>query len=210
MISHYLIRFGRTCTHPDLNSCMNKQMLFPTPLYTIPRVLGEHAAAVAAWIPTVMHRHDLHEDPLLLPFMQALERAIDGIVEDQRIGVQEYTCTGMWGNTNDQGQGHHVHTHSNNWLSGVYYPRAATAPIRFFDPRPAAQVIHPRVLEHTRENCKVWEHVPEEDSMIIFPSWLQHYVPENTSSTPRISMAFNIMMVGMLGDPHELQSSRIG
>ena len=45
--------------------------------------------------------------------------------------------TGMWANKLKVGESHPPHTHSNNFLSGVYYLEAGenTSNIQFFDPR---------------------------------------------------------------------------
>ena len=54
--------------------------------------------------------------------------------------------TGMWANHLFAGDAHPPHTHSNNFLSGVYYLKSGknTSPIQFFDPRPQANVLRPR------------------------------------------------------------------
>ena len=43
--------------------------------------------------------------------------------------------------------------------------------------------------------------------MILFPSWLQHYVPINETDKNRISIAFNIMLKGKVGSSEEYQSA---
>ena len=43
--------------------------------------------------------------------------------------------------------------------------------------------------------------------MILFPSWLQHYVPVNDSGKDRISIAFNCMLKGLVGEPTNFQSN---
>jgi hypothetical protein len=43
--------------------------------------------------------------------------------------------------------------------------------------------------------------------MILFPSWLQHFVPINTSNQDRISIAFNVMLKGTVGSSTDFQSA---
>ena len=43
--------------------------------------------------------------------------------------------------------------------------------------------------------------------MILFPSWLQHYVPINETKSNRISIAFNVMLKGKVGEPTNFQSA---
>ena len=42
---------------------------------------------------------------------------------------------------------------------------------------------------------------------LIFPSWLQHWVP--TTEKDRISISWNIILRGDYGQPHTLQNSHI-
>ena len=43
--------------------------------------------------------------------------------------------------------------------------------------------------------------------MILFPSWLSHFVPINYSKSDRISIAFNAMLKGKVGEPTNFQSA---
>ncbi len=43
--------------------------------------------------------------------------------------------------------------------------------------------------------------------MILFPSWLTHYVPVNDTKEDRISIAFNVMLKGKVGSSEEYQSA---
>ena len=66
----------------------------------------------------------------------------------KKLGYQydQLEITGMWANYLYKGDAHPPHTHSNNFLSGVYYLEAqdGAAPIQFYDPRPQANVLRPR------------------------------------------------------------------
>jgi uncharacterized protein (TIGR02466 family) len=88
-----------------------------------------------------------------------------------------------------------VHTHPNNYLSGVYYVRTEPGAdsIRFVDPRVQARQIAPKVRERNPANSMdAFVNVPA-GRLVLFPAWLQHSVPQNTSGTERISIAFNLM-----------------
>jgi hypothetical protein len=43
-------------------------------------------------------------------------------------------------------------------------------------------------------NANKWHIEPEPGKLIIFPSWLMHYVEDNNSQEDRLSMAFNIAL----------------
>jgi hypothetical protein len=60
-------------------------------------------------------------------------------------------------------------------------------------------------------NCQtvatVWQLGSITNRMILFPSWLQHFVPINTSNQDRISIAFNVMLKGTVGSSTDFQSA---
>ena len=121
---------------------------------------------------------------------------------------QGFQITDMWSNVLKPGETHRPHTHSNNILSGVYYVEAEqTSGIIFTDPRPQAGVIQPDVTKQFVDNASVIKYDSATNRMILFPSWLQHYVPINETKSNRISIAFNIMLKGKVGSSEEYQSA---
>ena len=135
---------------------------------------------------------------------------VELVIKDYKWIYEKFEITNMWANILKPGEMHRPHTHSNNILSGVYYVdtnKDDVANIQFYDPRPQSSIISPDVTEYTRDNAHIWMIHSIINRMIIFPSWLQHYVPTNISKTNRISIAFNIMLKGKVGDSKDLQSS---
>ena len=137
----------------------------------------------------------LHQQPMFSDFMSIAARMAQGALKFLDIDYDEMMCTGCWANINPTGGKNSSHTHPNNYLSGVYYARVpkGAGDIEFADPRPQAGVIMPR--------NKVWNKftgnkvsVPVMPGrMVVFPSWLSHAVPANTSSEHRVSISFNFM-----------------
>ena len=84
--------------------------------------------------------------------------------------------TGMWANKLKKGDSHPPHTHSNNVFSGVYFLEQGS-PIQFFDPRPQASVLHPNLEYTTFDNSSMMQFNSQKGIGLIFPSWLQHWVP---------------------------------
>ena len=118
--------------------------------------------------------------------------------------------TSMWGNVLKPGETHAPHTHSNNFLSGVFYLESdAKTGITFVDPRPAADVLVPRKKKKTNENSNLLSYISKQNRLIIFPSWLVHWVPINNSKRDRISISFNVQIRGQVGEHHEFQSANI-
>ena len=123
--------------------------------------------------------------------------------------VEQIEITGMWGNILKPGETHPPHTHSNNFLSGVFYLESdAETGIIFSDPRPAADVLVPRKKTKTNENSNLLSYISKQNRLIIFPSWLVHWVPINKSKRDRISISFNIQIKGQVGEHHEFQSAK--
>ena len=126
------------------------------------------------------------------------------------------TITNMWGNIMRGGANHPPHTHSNNFLSGVYYLKTEidkeayfgdTAPIEFFDPRPQASIFIPRRLKNNFYNSHKVQFDSTQNRGFIFPSWLQHWVGPNHYT--RISISWNIQVNGHYGEPRTLQNAYI-
>ena len=116
--------------------------------------------------------------------------------------------TSMWANHLFAGDAHPPHTHSNNFLSGVYYLKSGknTSPIQFFDPRPQANVLRPRNKPNTM-NSSMMQFNSVQGTGYIFPAWLQHWVPPTNEE--RISISWNIILRGDYGEPGTLQNANI-
>jgi len=114
----------------------------------------------------------------------------------------------MWANILEPGQSHPVHTHANNLLSGVFYVYAEnTSGIVFLDPRKQSSVIKPTKLKDTYENSDRHLELSNTNTMFIFPSWLEHFVPPNESDKIRISISWNIQLFGKVGSGQDFQSA---
>ena len=157
-------------------------------------------------------RFSEEEDQLfLLPNFKPL---VDGVIESTtqilkklKYEYDKIEITNMWANKMQSGDVHPPHTHSNNFLSGVYYLKSNnTAPIQFFDPRPSASVLQPRNTPN-QYNSSMVKFDSIEGSGLIFPSWLQHWVP--SPQEQRISVSWNILLRGNYGKQGTLQNAYI-
>ena len=126
--------------------------------------------------------------------------------ENLNYKYESMEMTGMWANKLVKGEVHPPHNHSNNILSGVYYLEGGS-PIQFFDPRPQASVLHPNIKHSSFENSGMLQFDSDEGFGLMFPAWLQHWVPENKDY--RISISWNILLRGDYGQPGTLQNSHI-
>lgn len=138
--------------------------------------------------------HDLHT----LPEMQELNgyfmNAVNEVISALSTKQKDVEITGCWANISPSGSSHTSHMHPNNFLSAVYY---VTVPpgghrITFFDPRHQIHILAPAFEQANIHNTNSVNYEATEGTLLLFPSWLVHSVPENTGKEPRISVAFNI------------------
>jgi uncharacterized protein (TIGR02466 family) len=140
-------------------------------------------------------QHGLHTLPELAPFLGHVLRSVEQVFTVLSIGAPAFEVTGCWANVAAPGGAVRMHSHPNNFLSGVYYvqvqPGADT--INFHDPRPQTAIVRPPVGELTALNTDQVVLRVEEGALVIFPSWLVHSVDPNRSRALRISVSFNAM-----------------
>jgi len=151
---------------------------------------------------------DLHTKEEFKIFSDMVLERSKEIIKILDYDVEDIAITDMWGNVLEKGEAHPPHTHSNNFLSGVYYLHSdKAAGIQFFDPRPSADVIVPRKTKKTHNNSNLLSFASKTNRAVFFPSWLNHWVPQNISKNKRISIAWNVQLKGQVGEHHEYQSA---
>ena len=100
----------------------------------------------------------------------------------------------MWACINKKYDQNLIHSHTNNYnLSGVYYlniPRDS-GDIVFRDPRPGANQAPYRLFKDDGDSEYF---TPFEGLIILFPSYLEHFVLPNRSDGDRISMSFDLTL----------------
>lgn len=138
---------------------------------------------------------DLHKRPEFADLMSCVGEAAERALEFLRIGDRDIEITACWANINARATGHGIHSHPNNFLSGIYY--AAThegaETVNFHDPRLQAGIIRPPVTELTAENTDQVVVKVKNGTLLLFPSWLQHSVDPSRSDQHRVSVSFNLM-----------------
>ena len=115
---------------------------------------------------------------------------------------QPLFTTQSWCNKNSKGARHHRHAHPNSLVSGVFYIRIDdSAPILFHN-KQNALVVNP--IKHHEFNNETYGLKMKNAELILFPSHLEHSVPENKSDMERISLSFNTFSNGILGTEKNL------
>tara|TARA_B100000965_G_C19427673_1_gene685030 strand:+ start:130 stop:933 length:804 start_codon:yes stop_codon:yes gene_type:complete len=112
--------------------------------------------------------------------------------------------TQSWVNKNNKNEQHHLHSHPNSIVSGVWYPyiHDKLPPIEFHDNRE-------REVQPERETFNIFNSgafmLPMKmGELILFPSNLKHSVPTNIFDEERISLSFNTWTKGDLGEKRAL------
>jgi uncharacterized protein (TIGR02466 family) len=111
-----------------------------------------------------------------------------------------------WANVVRSGDYHLVHNHPNNLWSGVYYvsvgepepDRPHNGQLELLDPRLTPNMVGiPDSLFEVRYTVQA-----SAGLMVMFPSWLRHYVHPFFGNGERISIAFNVLISDFKFDDH--------
>ena len=134
-------------------------------------------------------REDFHE------LVECVHRGIASILRFLRIGEDAFEITACWATVLAKGGAHKIHSHPNNFLSGVYYVRTRPGAdtINFHDPRRQTSIIRPPVVELTADNTDQVVVKVRNGTLLMFPSFLEHSVDANMSEEERVSVSFNVM-----------------
>jgi uncharacterized protein (TIGR02466 family) len=124
---------------------------------------------------------------------------IDGVDTD----LTGLRITQSWLNKNKPGESHHMHYHPNSYLSGVVYITCLPNDSINFENRLYGMFNNikfptPKI---TMWNANGISHNVTEGDLVLFPSWVSHYVNRNeTKNRERISLSFNTFPIGEMGD----------
>ena len=137
----------------------------------------------------------LHKLEDFRDLVSCVNDTVTSVLELLKIDCDAFEITGFWANISATGAGHGMHSHPNNFLSGVYYVQAheGADTINFHDPRPQPSIIRPPVTELTAENTDQVVVKVKNGTLLVFPAWLPHSVDANSTDKPRISIGFNVM-----------------
>lgn len=102
----------------------------------------------------------------------------------------------LWININKTNDFNIEHCHPFSVISGTFYVQSNqnSGNIVFNNNNVAMeQVLRKEFLnEYNQLNSNVWWYQPIPNMLLLFPSWVKHYVEPNQSEEDRISISFNI------------------
>ena len=133
---------------------------------------------------------DVLERPLLAPLRQAIHSACAAALGEMGWRSQEFQLQ-SWVNLHDRGGFNFLHMHEASLLSGSFYVKvpAGSGALCFRDPRPG--VTHGSFKGSVPNGHADIHLKPSTGLLVLFPSWMEHYVEPHESDEPRICIAFN-------------------
>ena len=136
-------------------------------------------------------------DSFFGPLLHAIEEHCLDYVHEI-VSIPNCFLCNAWININSKGNSNFPHAHPGSIVSGVYYVRLPENSGRLLFESPSGKLLSSYWYaargpnEWNRANSEVWSLDSSEDTLLIFPSWLDHYVETNESDEDRISISFNV------------------
>ena len=117
--------------------------------------------------------------------------------------------TQSWFTFTEKEQYHHIHNHPNSYLSGVLYFNVDPDSGKIFFKNPKIRELLIEKSRYTQFNSEEWSITPEVGTLLLFPSYIEHYVKDYQGSNPRVSLAFNTFIKGQLGSERALTDLKL-
>jgi uncharacterized protein (TIGR02466 family) len=140
----------------------------------------------------------------ILDELMSLKKQIELHVKNYLYEVFEYKMDYKFLNswaTKTNKEGYDVrHSHCNTFLSGVYYPKAnENFKIIFYKKK--SEFWNINCNKYNEFNSKeLFFNIEEDNTLLLFPSDLEHSIAKNNSNLTRYSIAFNINPKGYIGE----------
>ena len=198
---------------------MNRELLFPTPIYT--KMIKDSKKLNKYLFPLIKawSKRDKSEtktnagggwhSPTSMNFQTEYEPLTKELFAMQHEIFKDYGMEpkpglgNMWANINYPGSYNKQHLHPNSLWSGVYYVKVPKNSGNLFveDPRPGPNILLPRRLNGLPKalwRVVIYEAI--EGQLTMFPAWLSHGVEINESKEKgekgwRVSVSFNFMQI---------------
>jgi len=115
--------------------------------------------------------------------------------------------TQSWISIKKPNQSHNIHRHPNSLISGVFYWQDNVENMYF--KRPDILNMFQPQQDETLYYKEFESFKPEKYSLILFPSYLEHFVGINRSNFNRYCLPFNSMIFGKIGYENLLNELKI-
>ena len=136
----------------------------------------------------------IEEEPLYEELIELLIPQIKDVVYGYNYHPeQQLTILQCWININRKGHLNLPHIHANTDFAAVYFIKTdSNTPIGFKNPDHMIQQFEHRYIDYHAYNSQHQRYYPKDNDFIMFPAHMTHWVDENETDIPRISLAFNI------------------
>ena len=126
--------------------------------------------------------------------LEPLSIEIEEFCKSINLGINEIVIPQMWINVNKKNDWNAIHSHGQYNLSGTYYVKVPkdSGNIVFKDPRPAAMTNN--FMVNTFDKGEFRKVKPIEGLLILFPSYLEHFVEPSNADEDRISISFDVVV----------------
>lgn len=194
--------------------------LFPKPVYlsSIDKKLNKKQLDLIEITKSKCYRNDgnassINSYILNLPIFKDLKKQIMVHVNNFCKNIYGYKninpfITQSWLNYTGENEFHHLHSHQNSFLSGVFYISVDESDSIVFNLH-EYKLIDPSVINFNKYNSNSWFYPIKPMELILFKSSLEHKVNIKKETNTRISLAFNVWMKGMLGVKKDLTELKI-
>jgi uncharacterized protein (TIGR02466 family) len=153
---------------------------------------GSELSNVGGWQSSPMNHPDKKLEKLIVNITETVKELNDGIGFSQE---GEIKLTGYWVNLNSKYNHNEIHVHPASFYSAVYYVDAAPdqGNLVFFNLiQNLADYFNKNIIKDFNQFTSIrWNVVPKTGLLVIFPSYLLHFVQMNMTDKERISIAFN-------------------
>ena len=126
--------------------------------------------------------------------LEPLSAEISEFCKSINLGINEIVIPQMWINVNKKNDWNAIHSHGQYNLSGTYYVKVPkdSGQIVFRDPRPSA--ISNLFMVNTFDKGEFRKVKTIEGLLILFPSYLEHFVEPSNADEDRISISFDVVV----------------
>lgn len=126
----------------------------------------------------------------LMPIATKIIQCASIVAKDY--GFDQIKIDNFWINVNRKHNYNRPHNHPNSMFSAVYYLTAPKNCGKIVFERPDVFEYHIPTSGENEERYGEYSVVPEDGTIIVFPSYVRHYVEPNETNSERISLAFNL------------------
>ena len=177
------------------------QWLFPTPIMefdlspfvnsTITNALLNVQSSTNSAVRGIRGAGNPADLPELAPLYQVFQQCVNEYT--RKLGLKSNRITSSWVNILHTGGAVDVHRHHGSIVSGAFYPHVHpnSAPLIFVSPLDGYRMMDSqKFATQTKYAENIHLVSSATGKLVLFPSWLQHYVPPNDSEL-RITVSFN-------------------